>query len=128
MREKVGSEASNAWVLSAARFFMESALFAVVARWQRWVFEASTPLDEFSRSLTRALVARGIDVSPGTRFDLVARAFGARAFVKLSFADQGIEAVVKIKSGVFAAPRALERVVLEAGREAQTRADGGERA
>jgi hypothetical protein len=92
-----------------------------VARWRRWVFEASAPLDEFARLLQSSLTARGVDVAPGARFDIIARAYGARAFVKLEFAEQGIEAVVKIKSGLFAAPLALERVLLEAGREAQAR-------
>ena len=35
--------------------------------------------------------------------------------------EQDIAAVVKVKSGLFAAPLALERVLLEAGREAQAR-------
>ena len=78
-------------------------------------------MDEFARALQLALAARGVGVAPGARFDLVARAFGARAFVKLEFAEQGIAAVVKVKSGLFAAPLALERVLLEAGREAQAR-------
>lgn len=92
-----------------------------VALWRRWVFEVSAPLDEFQRLLERGLLARGADVREGERFDVVARAFGCRAFAKLAFADGGIEVVVKIKSGLFASPPALERVLLEAGREAQAR-------
>jgi hypothetical protein len=92
-----------------------------VARWLRWVFEVSAPLDAFARDLERSLLARGVDVREGTHFDLVARAFGCRAFAKLSWAEAGIEVVVKVKGGLFASPPAMERVLLEAGREAQAR-------
>jgi hypothetical protein len=95
-----------------------------VARWRRWVFEVQAPLDEFARHFERALAARAVEVGKGDRFDLVARAFGSRAFVKLGWADEGVEMVVKVKSGLFASPEGLERVVLEAGREAQARLTG----
>ena len=93
-----------------------------MARWRRWVFEVSAPLDDFARHLRRGLEARGVDVRDGERFDLVAVALGSRAFVKLAWADGGIEALVKVKSGLFASPAGLERLVLEAGREAQVKA------
>lgn len=93
-----------------------------MARWRRWVFEVSGPLDEFARHLRQGLEARGVEVRDGEHFDLVAGAFGSRAFVKLGWADAGIEATVKIKSGLFSSPEGLERLVLEAGREAQARA------
>lgn len=92
-----------------------------MARWRKWVFEVTAPSDEFERALTRALASRGVNVESATHFDFVARAFGARAYAKLSWADAGIEMLVKIKSGLFASPTALERVLLEAGREAQTK-------
>ena len=92
-----------------------------MARWRRWVFEVSAPSDEFSRLFQRALQSRAVEVAPGARFDFTARAFGARAYVKLDWADAGLEAVVKVKSGLFASPEALERTLLEAGREAQAR-------
>lgn len=92
-----------------------------MARWRKWVFEVTAPSDEFERALTRALAARGVEVQQATHFDFVARAFGARAYAKLSWADAGIEVLVKVKSGLFASPTGLERVFLEAGREAQTR-------
>ncbi|MFA5862845.1 MAG: hypothetical protein WDA16_14225 [Candidatus Thermoplasmatota archaeon] len=92
-----------------------------MARWRRWVFEVSAPLDEFSRLLQRGLTARGIDVRSGDHFDLVARGFGCRAYAKLAWADAGVEVLVKLKGGLFASPPALERVLLEAGRDAQAR-------
>lgn len=79
------------------------------------------PADEFVRALQRALVVRGVRVEPAARFDFVARAFGARAYVHVAWADRGLEATVKLKSGLFASPAALERVLLEAGREAQAK-------
>lgn len=92
-----------------------------MARWSRWVFEVSAPLDEFLRLFRAGLEARGVEVASGEAFDLVARSLGSRAFVKLSWADGGIEATVKVKSGLFASPAGLERLVLEAGRDAQAR-------
>lgn len=94
---------------------------ARVARWVRWVFELSVPADEFARAFQRALVLRGVEVDPAQHFDFSARAFGARAFVQIAWADRGIELTAKIKSGLFASPAALERVLLEAGRETQAR-------
>ena len=94
-----------------------------MARWRRWVFEVSAPLDEFARHLRRGLAQRGVEVRDGDRFDLVAAALGSRAFVKLAWAEGGIEALVKVKSGLFGSPAGLERLVLEAGREAQVRCD-----
>jgi hypothetical protein len=92
-----------------------------VARWVRWVFEAQAPADEFQRHLERALVIRGVGVDPAEHFDFVARALGARAYVELAFAPRGIELRAKLKAGLFASPKGLERLLLEAGREAQAR-------
>lgn len=92
-----------------------------MARWSRWVFEVSAPLDEFLRLLRAGLESRGVEVHAGEAFDLVARSLGSRAFVKLAWAEGGIEATVKVKSGLFASPAGLERLVLEAGRDAQAR-------
>jgi hypothetical protein len=92
-----------------------------VARWVRWVFEAQAPADEFQRILERGLVLRGVAVEPADHFAFVARAMGARAFVELAWAERGIELRAKLKSGVFASPKGLERLLLEAGREAQAR-------
>lgn len=87
--------------------------------WRRWVFEIRAPGDEFLALLSRALDARGVHVEPGEHFDLVARAFGARAFLKAQWVDGGLELRAKIKSGLFSSAPALERALLEAGREAQ---------
>jgi hypothetical protein len=95
-----------------------------MARWRRWVFEVSAPADEFRRGFEGALAARGVRVAEATHFDFVARGFGARAYAKLAWADVGIEVLVKLKGGLFASPAALERVLHEAGREAQTRLGG----
>lgn len=92
-----------------------------MAVWRSWVFEARAPLDEFARAFRKSLGDRGAAVDDARRFDFVARAFGCRAFVKLQWAEGGIEAVIKIKSSLFASPRAAERLLLEAGREAQAR-------
>lgn len=98
-----------------------------VARWQRWVFELRAPADEFSRHLERALTAKGVRVTPAEAFDFQARALGARAFVKVEWAQTGLAMVVKVKGGFFASPLGLERLVLDAGREAQARLTyGGE--
>ena len=92
-----------------------------VTRWRRWVFEVSAPADEFQREVQRALVERGVAVQPATHFDFVARAFGVRAYAKLAWSDAGLEMLVKLKSGLFSSAPALERVLLEAGREAQAK-------
>lgn len=92
-----------------------------VARWRRWVFEVRAPADDFLRLLQRGLTLRGVDVQPAEHFDFVARAFGARGYVKVAWADEGLEVVARLKSGLFASPAALERVLLDAGREAQAR-------
>ena len=92
-----------------------------MARWRRWVFELRAPADEFSRHLERALTSKGIRVTPATVFDFQARALGARAFVKVEWAETGLAMVVKVKSGFFASPAGLERLLLDAGREAQAR-------
>lgn len=87
--------------------------------WRRWVFEIRAPGDEFLALLHRGLAARGIRVEPGEHFDLVVRAFGARAFLKVQWVDEGLEVRAKLKSGLFSSAPALERMLLEAGREAQ---------
>lgn len=92
-----------------------------MARWQKWVFEVNAPSDEFLALLQRGLVLRGVLVEPAESFDFVARAFGARAFVKVDWTDVGLAVTAKTKSGVFASPAGLERLVLEAGREAQAK-------
>lgn len=92
-----------------------------MTRWRRWVFEIRAPLDEFLSLFERALRARGVQVDAAEHFDLAARAFGARSFVKVSWADDGLEVRAKIKSGLFASPAGLERLLLEAGREAQAK-------
>lgn len=71
--------------------------------------------------LSHALFLRGIRVERGEHFDLTARAFGARGFLKVSWVDEGLEVRAKIKGGLFSSPAALERILLEAGRDAQTR-------
>ena len=92
-----------------------------VARWRRWVFELRAPADEFQRALERALVVRGARVEPASRFDFQARAFGARAWVKVDWDETGLAVTAKLKSGLFSSPAGLERLLLEAGREAQTK-------
>ena len=89
--------------------------------WHRWVFEIRAPADEFLTHFQRALVLRGVQVDPAEHFDILCRAFGARAFVKIRWVDSGLEARAKIKAGLFSAPLALERLLLEAGREAQAK-------
>lgn len=87
----------------------------------RWVFEAQAPADEFQRALERALVLRGVRVEPAEHFDFVAQAMGARAFVEIGWAERGLELRAKLKGGLFASPKGLEKLLLEAGREAQAR-------
>ena len=89
--------------------------------WRRWVFEIRAPADEFVGQLTHSLVLRGIQVEPGEHFDLVVRAFGARAFLQARWVDEGLEVRAKLKGGLFSSLPALERVLLEAGREAQAK-------
>ena len=55
---------------------------ALVARWRRWIFGSSVPLDEFARQLQRSLGARGLAVKTGERFEplrAAARAGARRA-------------------------------------------------
>jgi hypothetical protein len=79
------------------------------------------PADEFLALLQRGLVVRGVLVEPAGSFDLLARAFGARSFVKVDLTDAGLSVTAKTKSGIFASPKGLERLLLEAGREAQAK-------
>lgn len=88
-------------------------------RWRRWVFEIRAPADDFLALLERSLALKGVRVERAERFDLVARAFGVRGYVAIAWAEDGLEMRVKLKSGLFASPPALERLLLEAGREAQ---------
>lgn len=92
-----------------------------MARWVRWVFEVQAPTDEFQRHFERGLTVRGVRVEPAQHFDFAASALGSRAFVQLAWADAGLEVTAKLKSGLFASPKGLERLLLEAGREAQAR-------
>lgn len=92
-----------------------------MARWIRWVFELSVPADTFTRALQHALTVRGVEVDSAQHFDFVAKGFGARAFVHIGWAEHGLELTAKIKSGLFASPTALEKLLLEAGREAQAK-------
>ena len=92
-----------------------------MARWRRWVFELRAPADEFQRLLERGLVLRGVRVEPASRFDFQARISGVRAWVKVEWEDTGLAVTAKLKPGLFRSPDALERLLLEAGREAQTK-------
>jgi hypothetical protein len=85
------------------------------------VFEVQAPTDEFQRHLERGLTLRGVRIEPAEHFDFIARAMGARAFVHLAWAPEGLEVSAKLKGGLFASPRGLERLLLESGREAQAR-------
>lgn len=67
---------------------------------KRWVFESRAPVEEFADRLREALEADGFDVDDGKLFDLRASGHGARAFVALRYAVRGIEATVKVKSGL----------------------------
>lgn len=87
--------------------------------WRRWVFEIRAPADEFLALLQRSLLARGVRVERAEHFDLLATAFGVRGYVKVSWVDEGLEMRAKLKSGLFASPPALERMLLDSGREAQ---------
>jgi hypothetical protein len=78
-------------------------------------------LDEFVALLAIALAARGVRVERGEHFDLTARALGARGFLKVAWVDEGLEVRAKIKGGLFSSPSGLERLLLEAGREAQAK-------
>ena len=92
-----------------------------MARWRRWVFELRAPSDEFQRFFERGLVVRGVRIEPATRFDFQARAHGARAWVKVDWDETGLAVTAKLKAGLFSSPEALEKLLLEAGREAQTK-------
>jgi len=92
-----------------------------MVRWRRWVFAIRAPADEFLRQMQRGLAARGVKVQPAEHFDFVARAFGVRGYVKVAWVDEGIEVQAKLKSGLFSSPLGLERILLEAGREAQAK-------
>lgn len=88
---------------------------------RRWVFECDAPRDEFLRAMKTALAARGVAISPAKVFDFEAEAWGARAYVKVQHDERGMEALVKLKSGLFGSSSALEDAVLSAGREAQAK-------
>lgn len=92
-----------------------------MARWQKWVFEVRAPADEFVALLQRGLVLRGVTIESAESFDFIARALGARAFVKVDWSEAGLAVTTKTKAGIFASPAGLERLVLEAGREAQAK-------
>ena len=92
-----------------------------MARWRRWVFEIRAPADEFLGEVERALVARGVHVERAEHFDFMARAFGVRSYVKVAWADDGLEMRAKLKSSFFASPPGMERLLLDAGREAQAK-------
>lgn len=89
--------------------------------WRRWVFEIRAPSDEFLALMQRGLVMRGVHVDPAEHFDFTARAFGVRGYVKAAWVDTGLEVVAKIKGGLFASPAGMERMLLDAGREAQAK-------
>lgn len=90
-----------------------------MARWRRWVFEIRAPADEFLALLERSLTARGVQVERAEHFDVMVRAFGVRGYIKISWVDEGIEMRAKLKSGLFASSPGMERLLLDAGREAQ---------
>lgn len=92
-----------------------------MTKWRRWVFEIRAPSDEFLALLQRGLVVRGVQVDPAEHFDFAARAFGVRAYVKVAWVDTGLEMRAKLKYGLFASPKGLEVLLLDAGREAQAK-------
>lgn len=94
---------------------------ARMTRWHRWVFEIRAPSDEFVALMQRALIVRGLHVETAERFDLLVKAFGTRGYVKVAWVPEGLEVTAKIKGGLFASPRGMERALLEAGRDAQAR-------
>lgn len=92
-----------------------------MARWRRWSFRSQGPSDDFLRHLQRGLVVRGVHVHEAEHFDLEAKAFGARAYLTLSWDDQGVVLTAKFKTGFFGTPAALEKLLLESAREAEAR-------
>ncbi|HUR68940.1 MAG TPA: hypothetical protein VM370_06805 [Candidatus Thermoplasmatota archaeon] len=90
-----------------------------MTRWRRWIFEIRAPSDEFLAIMQRALETRGIAIEEAEHFDFTARGFGTRGYVKATWTDAGLEIRAKLKSGFFASPAALEKLLLDAGREAQ---------
>lgn len=92
-----------------------------MTRWRRWVFEIRAPADEFLHLMQVALELRGIRVEPAEHFDFVARAFGVRGYVKAAWVGEGLELRAKLKADLFSSPAGLERVLLDAGREAQAK-------
>ncbi len=99
-----------------------------MARWHKWDFVVQAPSDEFVRLLQRALVVRSVHVDTAKAFDFQARGFGSRIYVSVAWTDTGVALTAKVKSGLFGSPLALERVFLEAAREAEARLAAGEKA
>jgi hypothetical protein len=92
-----------------------------VARWHRWEFAVQAPLDDFLALVQRGLVVRGVHVEEAKRFDFLARGFGTRAYVAMEWTDAGIAVLVKVKSGLFGSPAAMERLLRESAEEAEAR-------
>lgn len=87
--------------------------------YRRWIFEANATREEFLHQLGRALARRGFGVAPGKVFDMAIVGNGGRGWIKVLHHAQGLDLVLKERSGLFGNTAALEAAVLEAGREAQ---------
>ena len=90
-----------------------------MTQYRRWIFEANATKEEFLRHLGRALARKGYGVAVGKVFDMAVTGHGGRGWIKVLHHPQGLDLVLKEKSGVFGNASALEGAVLEAGREAQ---------
>ncbi|MCA1813123.1 MAG: hypothetical protein LC624_04115 [Halobacteriales archaeon] len=84
-----------------------------------WVFDCDAPLDGFQRRMEDALRRRGFTIHPALAHDFAAHGAGARSYVKLLHHRLGVQVVAKVKPGLLLSPKAAERALWEAGREAQ---------
>lgn len=96
-----------------------------MTQYRRWIFEANATKEEFLRHLGRALADRGVAVGPAKVFDLALSGQGGRGWVKVLHHPQGLDVVLKEKSGVGGNKAVLADAVLASGRAAQAAILGG---
>lgn len=84
-----------------------------------WVFETTAPLDEFLRRFRRVLVERGVGVEGAKAHDLEVRRGRDRAFVSVTYAEEGVRLDARVRAAWFGDEEGLVEAILDAGRTVQ---------
>ncbi len=84
-----------------------------------WVFETTAPLDEFLRRFRRVLMERDLGLDEAKAHDLAVRRGRDRAFVTVSYAEEGVRLNAVVRGAWLGDEEGLVEALVAAGRSVQ---------